>query len=335
MNLTNLSTILSSEPAYRFKQVGHLLYKDLIDDWNKASNLPKDLKEKLAAECPLEIKADILKSGDRQAIKALITLDDGSRIETVLMRHSDKRRTICLSSQVGCPLGCSFCATGMLGFKRNLTKEEIIEQAIFWARYLKDKHQETITNIVFMGMGEPFLNYDNVLGAIKNINDKDGLNIGARHISISTVGLIDGIKKLAKEKLQVNLAISLHAPNDHLRSAIMSINKRYPLNKLLSTVDSYIEKTGRRVMIEYLLIKNVNDNPAQARELIELVKKPLYLVNLILYNETGKFQPAEKEKVKIFKDILEKAGIVVTERHRFGSEIAAACGQLALKGKCK
>jgi 23S rRNA (adenine2503-C2)-methyltransferase len=335
MNLTNLSTILSSEPAYRFKQVGHLLYKDLIDDWNKASNLPKDLKEKLAAECPLEIKADILKSGDRQAIKALITLDDGSRIETVLMRHSDKRRTICLSSQVGCPLGCSFCATGMLGFKRNLTKEEIIEQAIFWARYLKDKHQETITNIVFMGMGEPFLNYDNVLGAIKNINDKDGLNIGARHISISTVGLIDGIKKLAKEKLQVNLAISLHAPNDHLRSAIMSINKRYPLNKLLSTVDSYIEKTGRRVMIEYLLIKNVNDNPAQARELIELVKKPLYLVNLILYNETGKFQPAETEKVKIFKDILEKAGIAVTERHRFGSEIAAACGQLALKGKCK
>ena len=335
MNLVNLSTVLSFQPTYRFKQVEHLLYKDLINDWSQASNLPKDLREKLASECPLEVKANILKSGDRQALKALITLSDGAQIETVLMRHSDKRRTICLSSQVGCPLGCSFCATGMLGFKRNLTKEEIVEQAVFWARYLKDKYQESITNIVFMGMGEPFLNYDNVLGAIKNINNKNGLNIGARHISISTVGLIDGIKKLAKEKLQVNLAISLHAPEDHLRSAIMSINKRYPIKKLLSAVDDYIEKTGRRVMIEYLLIKNVNDNPVQAKELIGLVKKPLYLVNLILYNETGKFQPAEKEKVKIFRETLEKAGIAVTERHRFGSEISAACGQLALKNRVK
>ena len=335
MNLKNLSTVLKDEPKFRYGQAARLLYTEFISDWSAATNFSKTLREKLATACLLEIEANILKSDNKQTVKALIELEDGAQIETVLMRHSDKRRTICLSAQVGCPLGCSFCATGSLGFKRNLTKEEIVEQAVFWGRYLKDTYGEKITNVVFMGMGEPFLNYENVLAAIKFLNNPEGLNIGARHISVSTAGLIDGIKKLAKEKLQVNLAISLHAPNNQLRSDLMPINKRFALPKLLEAVDYYIEKTGRRVMFEYLLIKNVNDGAAQARELAEIMKQPLYLVNLILYNETGKFQAAEKEKIAAFKSILEKAGVAVTERYRFGSEIAAACGQLALKSRKK
>ncbi|MEI7451767.1 MAG: 23S rRNA (adenine(2503)-C(2))-methyltransferase RlmN [Candidatus Falkowbacteria bacterium] len=333
MELSALNDILKDEPNYRRKQVGHLLYKDLISDWEEATILSKTMREKLNASCPLLIEGELSKSSDKKSEKALITLSDGVQIETVLMRHKDNRRTVCVSSQVGCPMACGFCATGMMGFKRNMTRDEIVEQVLFWARRLKAAGEGNVTNVVFMGMGEPFLNYQNVIAAIRIMNDKDALNIGARHISISTCGLIDGIKKLAKENLQVNLAISLHASNNRLREKLMPVAKKYSLNKLLTAVDAYIEATNRKVMFEYVLIKNINDAEVNAHELVQLMHKPLYFVNLIAYNSTGKFKTADKDKIIKFKKILDSAGVEVVERFSFGGDIDAACGQLANKKK--
>jgi 23S rRNA (adenine2503-C2)-methyltransferase len=217
-----------------------------------------------------------------------------------------------------------------MGFKRNLEIWEIIEQVLFFARYLK-KNKERINNIVFMGMGEPFLNYKNVIESIKILNDKDGFNFGIRHFSISTVGIVEGIEELIKENLQINLAISIHAPNDDLRLKLMPINKTYSIQKILNVVNDYIEKTKRRVMFEYVMIKNVNDSEENAKELAKLMKKPLYFVNLISFNPTGTFNPSSPLKIKKFKEILEKRGITVTQRYRFGQDIEGACGQLATK----
>src|SRR3989338_1352959 len=205
------------------------------------------------------------------------------------MKHIDERNTVCVSSQVGCSVGCEFCATGELGFKRNLSDSEIVDQVLYFARLLK-KEGDKVTNVVFMGMGEPFLNYDNVLGAIKILNDKDGFNIGARHISISTIGVISSLKKLAKEPLQINLALSLHAPADDLRSKLIPANKKYPLDAVMEELNNYLEQTGRRVMIEYLMIDKFIDDKEQALELATLLKKiqpPLFFVNLIAYNPTA------------------------------------------------
>ncbi len=333
MNINNFYEVLKGEPAYRLKQAQKLLFSDLIDDWKKASNLPLALREKLNAECPINIQAKVLAARDKKSFKALITLSDGAKIETVLMRHKEGRETVCVSSQVGCPLGCSFCATGASGFTRNLTKNEIVEQVIFWARYLKDNFKSTINNVVFMGMGEPFLNYDQVMSAIRILNEADGLHIGARHISISTAGLVDGIKRLAKEKLQVNLAISLHSAHEKIRSDLMPISQKYPINQLLRAVDYYIDKTNRQVMFEYMLIKNVNDSDESAERLAAIMAKPLYVVNLINYNETSVFHPVDEKTFKNFENILKKRKIKVTSRYRFGSDIAAACGQLAARKK--
>jgi len=260
MNIDNFYEVLKDEPAYRLKQAQKLLFGDLIDDWNQASNLPLVLKAKLNLECPIDIKAKVLAARDKKSFKALITLNDGAKIETVLMRHKEGRDTVCLSAQVGCLLGCVFCATGASGFTRNLNKNEIVEQALFWARYLKTNFKAKITNVVFMGMGEPFLNYDQALSAIRVLNETDGLHLGARHISISTVGLVDGIKRVANEKIQVILAVSLHSASDKIRSDLMPINKKYSIAQLLRAVDQYIEKTNRQVMFEYMLMKGVNDS---------------------------------------------------------------------------
>jgi len=330
MDLAQFEEILKEEPAYRLKQAKKAIFQNLIEDWSQATNLPLSLRERLNEKCPLLIEGELTISKDQKTAKVLIFLKDGLKIEAVLMRHGGGRNTVCVSSQVGCSLNCKFCATGQMGFKRNLTVFEIIEQVLFFARYLK-KFGERVTNVVFMGMGEPFLNYENVLGTIGVLNDKDGFNIGARKISISTVGIIEGIKKLAKEKLQVNLAISLHAPDDKLRSELMPINKKYPLMKIFEEVDDYIKKTKRKVMFEYLMIKNLNDSDECAKKLAKLMKKPLYLVNLISYNPTGIFEPSPQERIKKFKEILEKEGSLVTERYRFGRDIKAACGQLAIE----
>jgi len=333
MNLTKLADILKEEPKYRFQQINQAIFQDFISDWSAVSSLPKDLRAKLSEECPLAITAQILKNQSRnKSEKALITLSDGETIETVLIRQKEERNTVCVSTQVGCPLGCAFCATGDFGFRRNLTSAEIVEQVVFWARYLKNLgRDEKIANIVFMGMGEPFLNYAEFIKAVKFLNNPETLNIGARRISVSTAGIVEGIKRLAGEKLQINLAISLHAPNDQLRSDLMPIAKKYSIREILKAVDQYINKTGRRVMFEYLMIKEVNDREEDALQLVKLMKQPLYLVNLIPYNSTGRFQASSRERIEKFKKILEDQGVSATVRLSFGADIAAACGQL--KGK--
>lgn len=329
MDLTQLQKLFEDEPRYRLKQAKQAIFCDLIEDWNEALALPLNLRTSLNEKCPLNIVSEISASKDKNTDKALIMLEDGLKIETVLMRHKNGRNTVCVSSQVGCPLGCSFCATGKMGFKRNLGAWEIVEQILFFARRLK-KFKEKITNVVFMGMGEPFLNYENVMEAIRILNDRGGFNLGARHFSISTAGITEDIEKLSEDKLQVNLAISLHAPDDELRSELMPVNKKYPLAKVLEAVEDYIKKNRRRVMFEYIMIDGLNDSEKQAEALSVLLKNPLYFVNLISYNPTGVFKPSSLVKIKKFKEILEKNGVVVTQRYRFGKDIEAACGQLAI-----
>lgn len=347
MYLLNLEKILEDQPKYRLKQAREVVFKNFITNWEEATFLPKDLRDKLNKGCPLEIKADALISKKENSIKARITLQDGLKIESVLMRHKDGRNTVCVSSQVGCPLGCLFCATGKMGFKRNLTSEEILEQVIFFNRYLKkitlSEHREEfalhVTNVTYMGMGEPFLNYNNVMESIRILNNKDYFNISARSISVSTSGIIESIERLINEGLsrcagsgvarQLNLAISLHAPDDKLRKSLMPIDKKYPLHNVLKAVDDYIKKTNRKVMFEYVLIDGVNDSDKCAEELAKLMSKKLYFLNLILYNPTGEFKPSPTKRVEAFKSILRRAKINFVQRHRFGDDIQAACGQFA------
>ena len=348
MKIENFEKVLENEPKYRVKQAREAVFKKFISDWQEATFFPLELREKLNKECPLEIKADVLVLEEKKqknidtpisayaeigvsepsSVKARITLKDDLQIETVLMRHKDGRNTVCVFSQVGCPLGCLFCATGKMGFKRNLIADEILEQVIFFERYLKDSGR--VTNVTFMGMGEPFLNYENVLKSIRILNNKEGFGIGARSISVSTAGIIEGIEKFAKEGLQLNLAISLHSPNNKLRTELMPISKKYSLETVLTTVDEYIKITKRKVMFEYVLIKDVNDSDQCAKELAKLMNKKLYFVNLILYNATGVFKPSTTKRVEGFKKILKKEGVNFVQRYRFGDDIKAACGQFAI-----
>lgn len=326
MDILCIEEKIKQEPKYRLKQIRNLVFKDLIDDWDKATTLSLELRNLLKKDCSLEIKYKLFESSDKNTAKALIELKDGAKIEAVLMKHTDKRSTVCVSSQVGCPIGCLFCATGKMGFKRSLSTSEIVEQVLLFSRYLGKKNR--VTNVVFMGMGEPFLNYDNVMSAIRILNDPDCFNIGARKISISTSGIIEGIQKLAHDDLQVNLAISLHAPDDELRSKLMPVNKKYPLGDVLLVVDDYIRKTGRKVMFEYVMIRGVNDSIEYAKELAKIMKKPLYMVNLIVYNPTGEFKASDNKTIKRFKEYLEGQGIYTTQRYEFGRDVKAACGQL-------
>jgi 23S rRNA (adenine2503-C2)-methyltransferase len=352
MNLSFLAKTLLEYPKYRLEQARRLVFVDLIENWDEATTLPGELREELNKKCPLDIGTDVFESEDKKTIKALISLEDGQKIEAVLMRYESKRSTVCISSQVGCALGCDFCATGKMGFKRNLTADEIVSQVLFFARRLKQTPMSVlgknlgkncrgqasadcisaITNIVFMGMGEPFLNYNNVLESIKILNDQKGFNLGARHFSVSTVGIVEGIKKLAEEPFQVNLAISLHAPDDELRSRLMPVNKKYPIEKILEAVDEYIKKTNRKVMFEYIMIDGVNDSARHARELAKLMKKPLYFINLIPCNPVGDFKASPQAQIERFKKILKECGVQVNQRYSFGQDIKAACGQLA--GEC-
>lgn len=339
MNIKNLHKIIEDQPRFRHNQVNEAVFCSLIGNWAEASNLPKSLQERLNEECPLEIQGRILESKIAPdvkkggTVKAIITLADGMEVETVLMLHGE-RNTVCVSSQVGCPLACRFCATGQMGFRRNLDEHEIVEQVLFFARYLKTNFgsEQKVTNVVFMGMGEPFLNYDHVWTAIRILNSEEKFGIGARRISISTAGIIEGIRRMIKEDLQINLAISLHAPMDGLRTDLMPINKHNPLVKLLGVVEQYIEITNRKVMLEYVLIQGVNDSLEYAKKLAEIADHPLYMVNLISYNETGVYKPSSPDQAERFKRTLEKKGIAVTLRHHYGGEIKAACGQL---GKIK
>ncbi len=327
-----LALLLADEPKYRLAQAQRLIFQDLIDDWSAATVFPLALRERLQKAFPLTIEAELSPSSDGRSLKILLKLADGLLVESVLMSYPGRRHTVCVSSEVGCPLGCAFCATGQLGFKRNLTAGEIVDQVLYFSRYLKNRG-ERVDNLVFMGMGEPFLNYDHVLESIKLLNSKDTLNIGARHFSISTAGIPAGIRQLTQEKLAVNLAVSLHAPDDETRKRLMPIAKQYSLAQVFSAVDYYLQATNRKVMFEYLLIKDINDSDAQAEALAKLMKKKLYHVNLLTYNLTGVFEPSSPERTERFQKILEKRKVPVTFRRSFGEDIAAACGQLAGRKK--
>jgi len=337
MDLSRLSEIMRSQPAYRYRQINRALYQDYVSSWDEVSSLPKELRQALSEACPLDIQAE-LRPLSRGGGKALIYFKDGVSVETVLIKQKDKdgdRYTACLSSQAGCPLACTFCATGQGGFQRNLKAEEIVEQAVFWQRQLKPKGKK-LDNIVFMGMGEPFLNYAEFIKAAKFLNNQETMNIGARRLSVSTIGLTEGIKRLAGEPLQMNLAISLHAADEGTRSRLMPATKGKQISELLRTVDQYIKKTGRQVMFEYLLIKGINDRDEDAEALAELMHRPLYFLNLIPYNPTpGRFKPASPERIAAFQSLLQAEGVKATVRLSFGSEIGAACGQLAGKAAKK
>lgn len=309
-----------------------MVFQHLIDDWSRATNLPAGLRERLSRDCPLAIDAELFSVSEGAAVKALLTLRDGRKVESVLMRHPGGRNTVCVSCQVGCSLGCVFCATGKLGFARDCEPLEIVEQVLLFARHLRQRG-ERLTNVVFMGMGEPFLNYDNVMRAVQVINRKEGLNIGARRISISTVGIVEGIRRLSGEPAQLNMAVSLNAANDRLRSEIMPVNEKYPIGAVMEAVSGYVVKRKRRVMLEYVMMKGVNDSDTCARELAALVRTVpggLGFVNLIRYNPTGVFQPSTPARVEGFKALLKSEGVAVTERYRFGQGVRGGCGQLGL-----
>ncbi len=336
MDLSKLSEILNEEPKFRFAQANKALFQDFVSSWDEVSNFPKNLRERLNLNCPLEIKAKLTGATSRSP-KALIELLDGEKVETVLIRNKTKegtRNTVCVSSQVGCALACSFCATGDFGFRRNLAYLEIVEQVLFWARFLKKEgREEKIDNIVFMGMGEPFLNYDEFIKAAKFLNNEETFNFASRRLSVSTSGIVEGIKKIAGEKIQINLAISLHSADENLRRDLMPIAKKYSIYEILKAVDNYILKSGRRVMFEYLMIKNVNDSDKDALALAKIMKKPLYMVNLIPYNPTGRFKPSSPERMEKFMKILEENNIPVTLRQSAGAQFGAACGQLRGEGR--
>lgn len=340
MNLEKIENLLGNEPSYRLKQTEKALYKDLIGSWNDATILPVGLREKLEKEIPITFDFNTATSLKGNSIKAIMRLKDGLNVESVLMKHAGGRNTVCVSSQVGCPLNCIFCRTGKVGYIRNLNHYEIAEQVLFFSYYLKKasksrkkegflRDHKTIKNIVFMGMGEPFLNYDNVTRAIRFLNDKNKFNIGARHISVSTAGIPEKIKKFSYENLQVNLAVSLNSPDDKIRQKIMPIALKYQLKEIIDAVKFYIEKTSRRVMFEYIMIKDLNDSDILAGKLVKLLHGLLCFVNLIPYNgEDHNLKPTSRKRINKFRSILENSGITTTERFRFGEDINAACGQL-------
>ncbi len=320
-------------PDYRLRQIVKNVCHNLLDDYQECTDLPKDLRDTLSERAPiLSIKPIRTQVSIRKdTYKTLFETMDGQKIESVLMRFQDGRNSLCISCQSGCQMGCRFCATGTMGLLKHLNYEEIFDQALYYAQLLK-KENAVLTNIVFMGMGEPFMNYDSVIEAANLLSDPDYLGLGARRITISTSGVVPGILKMADEPKQYNLALSLHAPDQETREKIMPIAKRWPITVLMDAVETYLDKTRRRISYEYVMLKDVNDTEAQAHMLGELVKDHLCHINLIPYNPTGsQFSCTTKENIYRFRDILQEYGLKVTVRVTMGQDIDAACGQLAQK----
>ena len=317
---------------YRLKQMYRAAAKELMGGVEEVTTLPKELRAALAERgiAFSSVEPIVLQtSKNSQTTKGLFRLRDGNEVEAVLMEHHGDRTTVCISSQAGCAFACAFCSTGQAGFTRNLTSTEIFDQARFFARELASRGKR-ITNVVFMGMGEPFHNYDAVMGAVALLNDPHGLGLGHRHITISTVGLVDKIEQFGDEHLQVNLAISLHAPNDAVRSSIMPVNRKFDTGELMAACERYVQKTNRKVFFEYVMLAGVNDTDACARDLADLMRGRLYHVNLIPYNTTpdGPFAGTADDRIWAFAKVLENAGVPTTVRHNMGRDISAACGQL-------
>lgn len=322
-----------NQPRFRSAQIWKAIYRDLATRWQEVSTLPTSLRETLETSftlTPLE-RRDELHSQDGETRKYLFALSDGRLIESVIMDYRD-RTTLCISTQAGCAMGCVFCATGRMGFLRNLTKGEIVAQVVQLARILKEDGKQ-VTNIVLMGMGEPFHNYDNTLQALDQLNDSQGMQIGARRFTLSTVGLVPMIERFTREKNQYNLAVSLHAADDETRDALIPVNKRYPIAALLDACRLYTEQSGRRITFEWALIANENDFEETALKLSRLLKGMLCHVNLIPLNPIGNqtFRPSDRERVNAFRAVLEQNGIPATVRLRRGIDIMAGCGQLATR----
>ncbi|MBE3593467.1 MAG: 23S rRNA (adenine(2503)-C(2))-methyltransferase RlmN [Candidatus Carbobacillus altaicus] len=318
--------------TYRAKQIFEWIYQKRIHTFEEMTNIPQNLRDLLKSSFTFgslhEITRTISQDG---TIKFLLSLEDNSAIETVIMKHS-YGYSVCVTTQVGCKIGCTFCASTLGGLKRNLSTGEIVAQMIFAQRIL-DKEDKRASHIVVMGIGEPFENFEAVIDFLRIVNDQRGLAIGGRHITVSTSGIIPRIYDFADLNMQIKLAISLHAPNSELRSRIMPINKKYPLPELLNAVQYYVNRTRRRVTFEYALLGGVNDSEEQARELARLVKPIFSYVNLIPVNYVPerRYVQTPPEQIENFKRVLREEGIVVTQRREHGSDIAAACGQLRAK----
>lgn len=331
--LTNYFASINQKP-FRAKQVFSWLYQKEASSFDEMSNLSKELREQLKEHFTFDILKIVEKQESKDGtIKYLFEMLDGSLIETVLMIH-DYGKSLCVTSQVGCNMKCSFCASGLLRKQRDLTPGEIVAQVM---KVQLDTKQR-ISHVVVMGTGEPFDNYDNVMEFVRIINHSNGLAIGARHITISTCGLIPGIQRYSDEGIQTNLAISLHAPNDEIRNQLMPINRRYPLDDLRQAISDYIDKTNRRVTFEYILLKDVNDSLVDARQLAHYLRGLNAYVNLIPYNSVDEhgYQPSDQETIEKFKSELLRLHINVTLRKEHGRDIDGACGQLrAKRGRVK
>ena len=316
------------EKKYKAKQLYDWLYIKRVNSFEMMTNIKKDLINKLKEDFNIDYIEIIKIQRSETTNKYLFKLLDGNYIEAVLMRH-DYGNSICVSSQVGCNMGCKFCESGRLKKVRNLETYEIVEQILLVEKDINER----IDSVVIMGIGEPFDNFDNIMNFVYIINNPFGINIGARHITISTSGLVDKIKKFSECPLQVNLAVSLHAPNDEIRNNIMPVNKAYSISTLIACLKEYIKKTNRRVTIEYVMLNNVNDSIDCANQLASLLHGMNVYFNLIPYNETShiEFKRSSEENIMKFYDILKKNNISVTIRREFGGTVDAACGQLRSK----
>jgi 23S rRNA (adenine2503-C2)-methyltransferase len=318
------------EPAYRARQIETWIYQRYADDVTQMTDLPKSLRQRLTDESMVSSLTPVttLESADGYTHKTLFRLPDGGEIEAVRMSY-DRRDTLCISTQAGCGMGCPFCATGQMGLQRNLSAGEIVAQVLYYAHQLSLQERQ-VSNVVLMGMGEPLANYTDTWRAIRRLNDPAGFNLGARRITLSTVGLVPAIRRMTQEPEQVNLAVSLHAPTDELRNKVVPLNRTYPLTTLMTAIRDYIDQTHRRVTFEYALMDGINDRPAQADQLVGLLRGLLCHVNLIPLNPTpdSPWRGSPDERVYAFRDKVEAAGITTTVRLRRGVDIAAGCGQL-------
>ncbi len=323
----------NGEKPFRAAQIFDWMYVKDAGSFEEMTNLSKEARAKLAGafSFPVLKQLRLLESEDGETLKFLWELPDQKKVESVLILSGD-RRTVCVSCQVGCPARCAFCASGKEGLMRNLSPAEIVEQVLHINRYLKPQG-ERVSHIVFMGMGEPMENYEAVVKAIQIFHHPDGLNISQRRITVSTVGVVEGIHRLAKEELKVNLVLSLHAPNHHIRKKIIPYARKYPLEEILLAMDNYSRETKRDITYEYTLLAGINDHPKHAEELAQLLTGKQCTVNLIPYNpvEGLRLDRPAKEGIEDFRAILEEAGINTTWRYTKGKDIAAACGQLALQ----
>ncbi|HVE14345.1 MAG TPA: 23S rRNA (adenine(2503)-C(2))-methyltransferase RlmN [Elusimicrobiota bacterium] len=339
MDIEKVRAVLKAhrQPDFRLKQVCKAVYQDGVSSYHEITTLPAPIREALEKEAPISSvrEVSVAVAGDGRAHKAVLELKDGREIESVLLKPvPGDAWSCCISSQVGCAMGCTFCATGLMGLERSLTSEEIADQVFFWRRYLRvGRARGRLTNVVYMGMGEPFHCYDAVAESLRVLTDPERGGLADRHISVSTVGILTGIKRFTEEFPQVNLALSLHSADNVVRDKIVPANRAFPLKELAKALREALERNGRKIFLEYVLLEGENDGPEQAKQLAGFVRSvgrpDLLHVNLIVWNPTDTpHRPSTREAAGAFRDALREAGVAVTIRRNLGTDIQGACGQL-------